>query len=212
MPLRGIDAGVRSPEQTRVLEECLQHLDALYRTALRMTRHAEDAEDLVQDTYLKAVRSIGSYEETAGTRAWLFRILTNAWIDRYRSRRRTPETVELTESGGLYDLFLETRSSDAAPQAGSSLAAWSDADLDAFLRRFVSDEVKAAVESLPPTFRVVLLLRDLEGFSYREIADILGVPIGTVMSRLFRARQALQSRLAEYARSHGFAAKDDGPP
>lgn len=191
----------RPPEQAAVLDEALGHMDALYRAALRMTRDPVEAEDLVQDTYLKAVRSAGRYREGAGVRAWMFRILTNAYIDRYRRRMRTPETVELTESGGIYDAFLESRE-ERAPDAP-----WTDAELDVFLWRFVGDEVKAALESLPPAFRLVVILRDVEGFSYREIADILGVPVGTVMSRLFRARRALQERLAAHARSHGFSGK-----
>jgi RNA polymerase sigma-70 factor (ECF subfamily) len=183
-------------------------MDALYRAALRMTGNPADAEDLVQDTYLKATRSVDSYHEGAGTRAWLFRILTNAYIDRYRRRLRTPETVELAEERGLYDLFLESRDEPGQPLSASGR--WSDEELDAFLGKFVGDEVKAALESIPPAFRVVVILRDVEGFSYREIADMLGVPVGTVMSRLFRGRQALQARLAEYARSHGYLKRGQG--
>jgi RNA polymerase sigma-70 factor (ECF subfamily) len=180
-------------------------VDALYRTALRMTGNADDAADLVQDTYLKATRSIDRYHEhaSAGPRAWLFRILTNAYIDRYRQRQRAPETVELTEDRpGLYDRFLESREPASADASGS--AAWSDAELGSFLHRFVGDEVKTALESLPPPFRIIVLLRDVEGFSYREIADMLGVPVGTVMSRLFRGRKLLQASLAAYAASHGY--------
>ncbi|MFN2432336.1 MAG: sigma-70 family RNA polymerase sigma factor [Gemmatimonadota bacterium] len=214
MTRRRSEPGPSSPEHAAVLEECLLHMDALYRSALRMTRNPQDAEDLVQDTYLKATRSVDRYRETAGVRAWLFRILTNAWIDRYRSRRRTPETVELTEEGGLYDLFLEGRgeASAPAPTAGSA-ADWTDAELEDFLRKSVGDEVKVAIESLPPGFRLAFLLRDVEGFSYREIAEITGVPIGTVMSRLHRARQALQERLARHARTHGDSGlrADSGP-
>jgi RNA polymerase sigma-70 factor, ECF subfamily len=206
MARRRSQAGPRSPEHVAILEECLGHMDALYRAALRMTGNPADAEDLVQDTYLKATRSVDRYHEGAGTRAWLFRILTNAYIDRYRQRMRAPEVVELTDDRGLYDLFLESR--DPSPPSSavdsSAGASWNDADLEDFLRTFVSDEVKAALESLPPAFRLVLILRDVEGFSYREIADMLGVPVGTVMSRLFRARRALQARLAQYARSHGY--------
>jgi RNA polymerase sigma-70 factor (ECF subfamily) len=179
-------------------------MDALYRTALRMTGNPTEAEDLVQDTYLKATRSIDRYheQESAGPRAWLFRILTNAYIDRYRQRLRAPETVELTDDRGLYDLFLESR--EPAADDASASAGWSNAELGAFLHKFVGDEVKAALESLPPAFRLVVILRDVEGFSYREIADMLGVPVGTVMSRLFRGRRLLQARLGSYAASHGY--------
>lgn len=206
MPRRRAQPGPRLPEHAAVLEESLRHMDALYRTALRMTGNAADAEDLVQDTYLKATRSIDRYHEheSAGPRAWLFRILTNAYIDRYRQRMRAPETVELTDDRGLYDLFLESREPPSDDDSGS--AGWSDAELGSFLRRFVGDEVKAALDSLPPAFRLVVILRDVEGFSYREIADMLGVPVGTVMSRLFRGRRLLQARLGAYAASHGYKA------
>jgi RNA polymerase sigma-70 factor (ECF subfamily) len=179
-------------------------MDVLYRAALRMTGNADDADDLVQDTYLKATRSVDRYheQESAGARAWLFRILTNSYIDRYRQRMRAPEMVELTEDRGLYDLFLESREPVAADASGST--GWTDAELESFLRKFVGDEVKAALESLPPAFRLVVILRDVEGFSYREIADMLGVPVGTVMSRLFRGRRLLQARLGAYATSHGY--------
>jgi RNA polymerase sigma-70 factor (ECF subfamily) len=199
MSRRRPDPGPRTPEHAAILEECLGHLDALYRAALRLTRNAADAEDLLQDTYLKATRSVDRYRESAGTRAWLFRILTNSFIDRYRQRRRTPETVEFTEGGSLYDLFLAQRGEEAVAPAP-----WNDEELDEFLKNVVGDEVKAALESLPPSFRLVVILRDVEGFSYREIAEIVGVPVGTVMSRLFRGRKALQEQLARYARTHGY--------
>lgn len=182
------------------MKECLTHIDALHRAALRMTREADAAADLVQETYLKATRSVDSYTEGSGTRAWLFRILTNAYIDRYREQARSPQIVELTDEAGLYELFLETRAAE-----GYAPVPWSDEELEEFLRKFVGDEVKGALESLPPAFRLVVLLRDVEGFSYREIAEITGVPVGTVMSRLFRGRKGLQERLTTYARSHGYA-------
>lgn len=182
-----------------MLDECLRQLDAVWRTARRMTGNDQDAEDLVQDTFLKATRSVHRYREGAGVRAWLFRILTNAYIDRYRRARREPDVVPLTETGGLVDAFLEARDEPRA-EVPRDLAA-----LGEFLRTQVGDEVRAAVEALPPDFRLVLLLRDVEGLSYREIAEALGVPVGTVMSRLFRARRALQARLAAHARAHGWS-------
>ncbi len=178
-------------------------MDARYRTALRMTRNTADADDLVQETYLKATRSVAQYKESAGTRAWLFRILTNAFIDSYRQRMRSPELVEFTEKGGLYDLFLEQRVVGASPRAP-----WTEAALDEFLKRFVGDEVKAALDSLPASFRIVVMLREVEGFSYAEIAEILRIPEGTVMSRLFRGRKALQAKLARHARQHGYAGQE----
>ena len=205
MSPRRKDTGPRSAEHEAVLEECLLHMDALYRAALRMTGNAADAEDLVQDTYLKATRSVHRYQESAGTRAWLFRILTNTYIDRYRQQLRAPQTVELSDEGGLYDLFLEGR-----PEEQAEEVPWTDAELDDFLRKFVADDVKAALEALPPAFRLVVILRDVEGFSYREIAEMVGVPVGTVMSRLFRGRKALQERLARYARAHGYSGPRTG--
>jgi RNA polymerase sigma-70 factor (ECF subfamily) len=198
MATSGSDPPRRPPEQQAVLDECLRQLDAVWRTARRMTGNEQDAEDLVQETYLKATRSVHRYREGAGVRAWLFRILTNAYIDRYRRSRREPDQVPLAETGGLYDLFLEARG-EAREEAPRDLAA-----LGEFLHGHVGDEVRAAVESLPPDFRLVLVLRDVEGLSYREISETLGIPIGTVMSRLFRARRALQSRLAAHARAHGW--------
>ncbi len=187
------------PRDRKILDECVTHMDALYRVALRMTGNEPDAEDLVQDTYAKAIRSIHRYhEEGLGVRPWLFRILTNAYIDLYRRRKRSPRLVELSEEGGLYELFLEQRS---ASGAGTP---WIEEELEEFLNDFVGDEVRAAFESLPPSFRLVVVLRDVEGFSYREIAEMTGVPMGTVMSRLFRGRRLLQRRLAEYARAHGY--------
>jgi RNA polymerase sigma-70 factor (ECF subfamily) len=204
MPARPDEPTPGVPSRAAVLEEALTHMDALYRTALRMTGEPADAEDLVQDTYLKVTRSAHRYREGAGVRAWLFRILTNAYIDRYRRRQRAPDTIELTESGGLYNLFLESLSGGDPPAAAAR--GWTEPELRAFLRNVVGDEVKAALESLPPAFRIAVILRDVEGFSYREIADMLGVPVGTVMSRIFRGRKALQERLAAYARTHGYGA------
>jgi RNA polymerase sigma-70 factor (ECF subfamily) len=170
-----------------------------------MTGNDQDAEDLVQDTFLKATRSVHRYREGAGVRAWLFRILTNAYIDRYRRGRREPDVVPLTETGGLVDAFLEARD-EPREEVPRDLAA-----LGEFLRTHVGDEVRAAVEALPPDFRLVLLLRDVEGLSYREIAEALGVPVGTVMSRLFRGRKLLQKNLREYAEGQGVF-RHDGEP
>ncbi|HKY59592.1 MAG TPA: sigma-70 family RNA polymerase sigma factor [Gemmatimonadota bacterium] len=180
-------------------EECVSHLDALFGAALRMTGDRQDAEDLVQDTYVKAIRNLHRYREGGSCKAWLFRILTNAYIDRYRKARRSPIPVELDEEGrtGLYDRLLDAPGEDAAP-------ALELADLNDFLDRFVGDEVKRSVEGLPEIFRTVIVLRDMEGFSYQEIADILEIPIGTVMSRLFRGRRLLQESLRDYAVRQGY--------
>ena len=178
-------------ERSRSLrEECIQHLDALYGAALRMTRDPHDAEDLVQDTYLKAMRALPRYREDAACKSWLFRILTNTYIDVYRKRRRSPMEVEFEEEGP----------SGSAVDAG-------DAGLvrdDDWLSRVFDDDVKAAIDELPDAFRELIVLRDLEGFTYRECSDMLGIPIGTVMSRLHRGRGALSRRLRAYGARRGY--------
>lgn len=176
----------------------MSHLDALFGAALRMTGDRQDAEDLVQDTYSKAIRNLHRYREGGSCKAWLFRILTNTYIDRYRKARRSPVPVELDEEGrtGLYDRLLDAPE-EAAP-------AFDVADLDEFLGRFVGDEIKRAMDGLPEIFRTAIALRDLEGFSYQEIADMLEIPIGTVMSRLFRGRQLLKEALRDYAVRTGY--------
>ncbi|HUF90333.1 MAG TPA: sigma-70 family RNA polymerase sigma factor [Gemmatimonadota bacterium] len=196
------------PSSDRALrQECLEQLDALYGAALRMTRNRQDAEDLVQETYLKAVRALDRYREDASCKAWLFRILTNAYIDRYRRARRQPRSVELDEGGatGLYEDALDDTLSDPfGLDPGSADAA----DLEWFLSLSMSDPVKAAIDGLPDPFRELVVLRDLEGFSYRECADLLGIPVGTVMSRLHRGRRLLREALAAYARRHGYRAEE----
>jgi RNA polymerase sigma-70 factor (ECF subfamily) len=180
-------------------EECVAHLDSLFGAALRMTGDRQDAEDLVQDTFVKAIRNLHRYREGGSCKAWLFKILTNAYIDRYRKARRSPVPVELEEEGrtGLYDRILEPPGEEAAP-------AFDLSDLEEYLGRFVADEVKRAVDGLPEIFRTAIALRDMQGFSYQEIAEMLEIPIGTVMSRLFRGRQLLQESLREYAVRQGY--------
>lgn len=200
-PTMASDPASSAERGDRLREECLSHLDALYGAALRMTRDRADAEDLVQDTYLKAVRSLHRYREDAGCKAWLFRILTNTYIDLYRKRKRRPESVEFDDEGatGVYDRFAGRYPGDreAGPLASPD-------GLDGFLHRFVSDEVKAALDALPDVFRELVVLRDLEGFSYRECAEMLEIPIGTVMSRLHRGRRALQEALLDFAVENGY--------
>ena len=189
-----------APSQQKALRgECLAHLDALYGAALRMTANRQDAEDLVQDTYLKAVRNLHRYRDDGSCKAWLFRILTNTYIDGYRKARRSPMPVELDEEGasGLYERMVVPPGDDGAPPLDLR-------DLDDFLGRFVADEVKRALDGLPEVFRSAIALRAIEGFSYQEIADMLEIPIGTVMSRLFRGRRLLQEALREYAVEEGY--------
>ena len=159
----------------------------LYSTAVRLTTNASDAEDLLQETYLRAYRSYGTFRPGTNLKAWLFRILTNAHINRYRARERRPEETALDD---LEDGFVEVGSASASPHGRSAE--------DEMLDGLSMSEVLAAVGELPDAYGEAVVLADVEGFSYREIADRLGVPIGTVMSRLHRGRQALRRKLQHH--------------
>ena len=173
---------------------CLDNIGSLYSAALRMTRNPEDAEDLVQETYLKAVRSAHLFDESLNGRAWLFKILTNSFRDRYRKKVKSPRQVDIDDVG---EFLLFDQVSDSFPEKkpGESI--------EDFMQKFLDDDVKAAIERLPDQFRLVVILSDLEGFSYKEIAEIIDAPIGTVMSRLFRGRKLLQKELWDYAHKKG---------
>ena len=193
------DTAVRE-RQERLEAEALTHLDALYRTALRLSRNAQDAEDLVQETYLNAFRSLDRFEEGTNLRAWLFRILNNAFISQYRRRKRRPSSsIEDVTEYYLYDHLVE---GGAAPRPENPE--------QEVLDKIGDEGVLRALEDLPVEFRQVELLADVEGFSYREIADILNIPIGTVMSRLYRARRRLQKVLWQEAQELGYGAAGAG--
>jgi RNA polymerase sigma-70 factor (ECF subfamily) len=151
----------------------------------------------VQETYLKAYRGYASFKEGTNLKAWLYRILTNTFINSYRAKRRRPEESELEDVEDFY-LYRHLGGLEAA-SAGRSAE-------DEVLESFTDDEVKEAIESLPDNFRITVLLADVEGFSYKEIAEITGVPIGTVMSRLHRGRRALQKALHEFGKERGLVA------
>jgi RNA polymerase sigma-70 factor (ECF subfamily) len=187
-------------DQATFADDAMQHMDALYAAAMRMTRNPADAEDLVQETYLRAYRGYGGFEEGTNLRAWLFRILTNAYINRYRAKQRRPDETELDE---VEELLLYRRMADIAPGIGRSAE-------DELLDGFSEAEVKTALEELPEQFLPAVLLADVEGFSYQEIADILDIPIGTVMSRLHRGRKALQKRLYDFAVDRHLTGRTDG--
>ena len=181
-------------EQATFADQAMQHMPSLYTAALRMTRNPADAEDLVQETYLKAYRAFGSFQEGTNLKAWLYKILTNTFINSYRARKRRPEETDVDDVEELY-LYRRLGGPEAAV-AGRSAE-------DQVLDLFTDDEVKAALEALPEQSRLAVLLADVEGFSYKEIADIMEVPIGTVMSRLHRGRRALQKALVEFGRERG---------
>jgi RNA polymerase sigma-70 factor, ECF subfamily len=184
-------------DRARFTELSMEYMPALYSAALRMTRNASDAEDLVQETYLKAYRGFGGFSEGTNLKAWLYRILTNTYINSYRAKKRRPEIADVED---VEDLYLYRRlSPDGNGELGRSAE-------DEALDSFSDEEVKTAIESLPDAFRIAVLLADVEGFSYKEIAEITEVPIGTVMSRIHRGRRALQKALIGYAESRGLVA------
>ena len=172
----------------------MEHAPQLYSAALRMTRNRSDAEDLVQETMLRAYRSFSTFTEGTNLRAWLFRILTNAYINRYRAKQRRPDETDLAEVEDLY-LYRRVGSFETAT---ASLSAE-----DQFMDLFTDDEVKAALENLPDNFRLPVILADVEGFAYKEIAEMLDIPVGTVMSRLHRGRKAMQRELYAFALERG---------
>ena len=180
-------------DQARFSELAMEHMPALYSAALRLTRNPADAEDLVQETYLRAYRGFPSFTEGTNLRAWLYRILTNTYINSYRAAKRRPEIADVED---VEDLYLYRRL--ASPDGAHNRSAEEEA-----LANFTDDEVKAAIESLPEAFRIAVLLADVEGFSYKEIAEITDVPIGTVMSRIHRGRRALQKALHDFAEARG---------
>jgi RNA polymerase sigma-70 factor (ECF subfamily) len=180
-------------DQATFADQAMPFMDALYGAAMRLTRNPSDAEDLVQETYLRAYRGFGGFSEGTNLRAWLYRILTNTFINSYRAKKRRPDETELDEVEDLY-LYRRLGGLEAAT-AGRSAE-------DELMDWFSEAEVKAAVEALPEQFRMAVLLADIEGFSYKEIAEILDIPIGTVMSRLHRGRKSLQRQLYDFAASH----------
>ena len=170
----------------------LPYRDQLFKTALRLTRSVEESEDLLQETFLKAFRNYHQFTEGTNLKAWLYRILTNTYINRYRKLQRRPAEVEL---GELQDLYLFKRLGESSGAERSTE--------ESVLEGMVDEDIKAALESLPERFRMPVLLADVEGFSYKEIAEILDIPIGTVMSRLHRGRKALQKKLWSLAEQRG---------
>jgi RNA polymerase sigma-70 factor (ECF subfamily) len=178
--------------RARFERDVLPLLPSLYGAALRMTRNPSDAEDLVQETYLRAFRGFAGFTEGTNLKAWLYRILTNGYINSYRKKQREPQTVEGPDDLDEWYLFdrLGARNVEGSAE-------------EAVLDRIPDADVKVALESLPENFRIPVLLADVEGFSYKEIAEIMGTPIGTVMSRLHRGRKALEKALWDTAVERG---------
>lgn len=178
-------------------------MSALYAAALRMTRNPSDAEDLVQETYLRAYRGFGGFREGTNLKAWLYRILTNTFINQYRAKKRRPDQVDLDDVEDFY-IFRRLGGLEAADASQT-------AETEA-LESMPDDEVKQALESIPEQFRMAVILADIEGFSYKEIADILDVPIGTVMSRIHRGRRQLQKLLWDYATENNLRPRAESAP
>jgi len=180
-------------DQATFAEDAMPLMDGLYSAAMRMTRNAADAEDLVQETYLKAFNAYERFEAGTNLKAWMYRILTNSYINAYRKKQRRPDESDIDD---IEDLYLYRR------LGGAESAVLSRSAEDELLEMFGEDEVKLALEDLPEHYRIPILLADVEGFAYKEIAEILDVPIGTVMSRLHRGRKQLQKRLYSFAEEH----------
>jgi len=173
-------------------KEALPHMDALYRTALRMTKNVGDAEDLVQEALVKAYRFWDKFEPGSNCRAWLFKIMTNVFINEYRSKSRSPMSVNVDDIDDNY-LYGQLATNSDGDNPEKELFA-----------KMLDDDVKKAIDELPEDFRIVVVLSFIEGFSYQEIAEIADLQLGTVKSRLHRGRKLLQKELLDYAIRNGF--------
>jgi RNA polymerase sigma factor (sigma-70 family) len=179
-------------EKTEIFDkEFMPHINSMYNFGFRLTLDRDDAKDLVQDTYLKAYRFIESFQKGTNAKAWLFRILKNSFINDYRKKTKEPSKVDYQEVETYYN------SEDVNRQITPDLRVES-------LKDMIGDEISNALNSLDVDFRTVIILCDLEGFKYEEMAKILDIPIGTVRSRLHRARNLLKEKLSEYAKSMGY--------
>ena len=188
-----VEARYSEKEKYAVFDkEFMPHIDSMYNFAFRLTNDEDDANDLVQDTYLKAFRFINSFERGTNAKAWLFRILKNSFINDYRKKSKEPSKVDYQDVETTYN-----STEDAEMDATTDLRTETVQDM-------IGDEVANALNSLPVDFRTVIILCDIEGFTYEEMAKILDIPIGTVRSRLHRARNLLKEKLKTYANSMGY--------
>ena len=189
-----------TPDELRGLfaDQAIPFMDQLYAAAMRMTRNPADAGDLVQETYTKAFAAFRGFEQGTNLKAWLYRILTNTYINSYRKNQRSPYQGTIDE---LEDWQLG--SAESLTQGRTTRSAEAEA-----IDHLPDSDVKEALQSIPEDFRLAVYLADVEGFAYQEIADIMKTPVGTVMSRLHRGRRLLRERLADYARERGYIAAD----
>lgn len=182
-------------------EQALPFMDQLYGAAMRMTKNPADAADLVQETFVKAFAAFAQFEQGTNLKAWLYRILTNTFINQYRKNQRNPYQGALEE--------LEDWQLGGAESATSTVGRSAEAEA---IDRMPASAVKDALQEIPEDFRLAVYLADVEGFAYQEIADIMKTPVGTVMSRLHRGRRQLREKLADYARERGYALPDSTSP
>lgn len=196
-----IDVDSETPEEraARFERDALPHLDSLYAGALRLTRNPDDASDLVQETIERAFKAFHQYKPGTNLRAWLFRIQTNSYINGYRKKQREPQQSSADDVEDWQMAQAESHSSSGLRSA----------EVEA-LDQLPDSDIKAAMADLPEDFRLAVYYADVEGFSYKEIADIMGTPVGTVMSRLHRGRKLLREELSEYARERGFGLASQG--
>lgn len=193
IPLAASETSYSDTERNDIFNrEFMPHINSMYNFAFRLTMDEDDANDLVQDTYLKAFRFISSFERGTNAKAWLFRILKNSFINDYRKRSKEPSKVDYQEVETTYN-------SEEAAEVDHT----TDLRVET-VQDMIGDEVATALNSLPVDFRTVIILCDIEGFTYEEMAKILDIPIGTVRSRLHRARNLLKDKLRTYAASMGY--------
>lgn len=186
-----ISKNKKSERDGEFQREAIPHMDVLYNYALRMTGNPNDADDLLQDTFLKAYRFWDKYEKGTNIRAWLFRIMKNSYINLYRKSSKEPNTVDYDEVQNFYQTIRDQSTDPNDLQ-------------EKLFGNLLEDEVASALESLPEDFRTVIILCDVEGFTYEEIAEFVECPVGTVRSRLHRGRKLLRDKLFEYAKNKGY--------